>query len=94
MHPFALIWRILSKGQFNRGKDNNKLLIGTSKTGDHGCLTEVTAKYRSDLQLTPVRDYNNNRYGVEERARKQAPPFIENKTAQTEPVHYRLNNNN
>ena len=27
-------------------------------------------------------DYNNNRYGVEERARKQALPFIENKTAQ------------
>ena len=44
--------------------------------------------------LTPVRDYNNNRYGVEERARKQALPFIENKTAQTEPVHYRLNSNN
>ena len=40
-------------------------------------------------------DYNdNNRYGVEERARKQALPFIENKTAQAEPVHYRLNNNN
>jgi len=29
--------------------------------------------------LTPVGDYNNNRYGVEERARKQALPFIENK---------------
>jgi len=26
-----------------------------------------------------VGDYNNNRYGVEERARKQALPFIENK---------------
>ena len=44
--------------------------------------------------LTPVGDNNNNRYGVEERARKQALPFIENKTAQAEPVHYRLNNNN
>ena len=47
MYPFALVWHILSKGQFNRGKDNNKLLIGTSKTGDHGCLIEVTAKKRS-----------------------------------------------
>ena len=37
----------LIKGQFNRGKDNKKLLIGTSKTGDYACLTEVTAKYRS-----------------------------------------------
>ena len=47
MYAFALVWRILSKGQLNRGKDHNKLLIGTSKTGDHGCLIEVTAKYRS-----------------------------------------------
>ena len=47
-----------------------------------------------EINLIPVRDYNNNRYGVEERARKQALPFIENKTAQAEPVHYRLNNNN
>ena len=38
-----VVWHILSKGQFNRGKDNNKLLTGTSKTGDHGCLIEVTA---------------------------------------------------
>ena len=44
MYAFALVWHILSKGQFNRGKDNNKLLIGTSKTGDHGCLIEVAAK--------------------------------------------------
>ena len=29
------------------GKDNNKLLIGTSKTGDHVCSIEVAAKYRS-----------------------------------------------
>ena len=42
-----LVWHILSKGQFNRGKDNNRLLIGISKTGDHGCLIEVAAKYRS-----------------------------------------------
>ena len=48
---FALVWHILSKGQFNRGKDNNKLLIGTLKTGDHDCLTEVTAKYRSAFTL-------------------------------------------
>ena len=47
MYPFALVWHILSKGQFNRGRDHNKLLIGTSKTSDHGCLIEVTAKYRS-----------------------------------------------
>ena len=47
MYAFELVWHILSKGQFNRGKDNNKLLIGTSKTGDHGCLIEVTAKKRS-----------------------------------------------
>ena len=25
----------------------NLILIGTLKTGDHGCLIEVTAKYRS-----------------------------------------------
>ena len=47
VYPFALVWHILSKGQFNEGKDNNKLLIGTSKTGGHGCLIEVTARYRS-----------------------------------------------
>ena len=47
VHAFALVWHILSKGQFNRGKSNNKLLIGTLKTGDHGCLIEVTAKYKS-----------------------------------------------
>ena len=47
MYPFALVLHILSKGQFNGGKDNNKLLIGTSKTGDHVCSIEVTAKYRS-----------------------------------------------
>ena len=47
VYDFVLVWHILSKGQFNRGKDNNKLLIGTSKTGDHGCLIEVTAKHRS-----------------------------------------------
>ena len=45
--------------------------------------------------LTPVGDYNNNRYGVEERARnKQALPFIEKQTAHAKPLHYRLNNNN
>ena len=43
MYPFALVWHILSKGQFNRGEDNNKLLIGTSK--------EVTAKKRSVLTI-------------------------------------------
>ena len=47
MYPYALVLHILSKGQFNEGKDNNKLLIGTSKTGDHVCSMEVTAKYRS-----------------------------------------------
>ena len=46
VYAFALVWHILSKGKFNRGKDNNKLLIGTLKTGDHGYLIEVTAKYR------------------------------------------------
>ena len=35
VYAFARVWHILSKGQFDRGKDNNKLLIGTSKTGDH-----------------------------------------------------------
>ena len=48
-HFFALLF--LALGQFNRGKDNTKLLIGTSKTGDHGCLIEVTAKYRSFLTI-------------------------------------------
>ena len=47
MYAFALVWHMLSKGQFNRGKDNNKLLINISKKGDHRCLVEVTAKYRS-----------------------------------------------
>ena len=47
MYAFELVWHILSKGQFNSGKDNDKLLIGTSKTSDHGCVIEVTAKYRS-----------------------------------------------
>ena len=52
VYAFALVWHILSKGQFNGGKDNNKLLIGTSKTGDHGCLIEVTAKYRLVFTIT------------------------------------------
>ena len=47
VYAFALVWHILSKGKFNRGKDSNKLLIGTSKTGENGYLIEVTAKYRS-----------------------------------------------
>ena len=47
MYAFALVWHMLPKGQFNRGKDNNKLLIKISKKGDHRCLVEVTAKYRS-----------------------------------------------
>ena len=51
LSAFALVWHILSKGQFNRGKDNNKLLIGTLKTGDHDCLIEVAAKYRSVFTL-------------------------------------------
>ena len=38
---------LLGRVPLNRGKDNNKLLIETSKTGDHGCLIEITAKYRS-----------------------------------------------
>ena len=50
--------------------------------------------YVHSSHLTPVGDYNNYRYRVKERARKQALPFIENKTAQAEPVHYRLNNKN
>ena len=37
----------LVKGTVNRGEDNNKLLIKTSQKGDHRCLIEVTAKYRS-----------------------------------------------
>ena len=42
MYPFALVWYIL-----NKGEENNKLLIKTSQKGDHRCLIEVTAKYRS-----------------------------------------------
>ena len=47
MYPFALVWHILSKGQLNRGEENNKLLIKTSQKGDHRCVIVVTAKYRS-----------------------------------------------
>ena len=57
MYPFALVLHILSKGQFNGGKDNNKLLIGTSKTGDHVCSIEVTAKYRSVFTIITERSY-------------------------------------
>ena len=56
----------------------------------HQVTLKETNNYKEDL--TPVGDYNNNRYGVEERARKQALPFIEKQTAHAEPVHYRLNN--
>ena len=42
----------MSKGQFHRGKDNNKLLIRTLKTGDHGYLIEVAAKYGSVFTIT------------------------------------------
>ena len=65
MYHFALVWHILSKGQFNRRKDTNKLLTATSKKGDHGYLIEVTAKYRSVFAIIKgsyFQDFNVTAY--------------------------------